>query len=226
MPSGTAARGATLRGVAVSARINAAIGQCGLYYGRPVRGLAAASALKSFRAGALLFRPGEPATSSLVIVTGRIATFTVRPNGQEQHGAVHRAPDAVIEAGLFATTRVHREGARAVTDAEVVLVPRDALLAAAADDRVLAERLLTAFADACTPAPDTAEPVLGRLRELAANLGVDESDGAVRIAARVTQADLATLAGVDRTQVRAALRRLTEAGVLAQRGGCWTLLPG
>jgi CRP-like cAMP-binding protein len=151
-----------------------------------------------------------------------VQTHALRANGDVAPIRARRAPDAVVEVGVFATDRTRRVGATAVTDVEAVLVPRDALIRAAADDAVLAERLLTAIADIAAPfepsSADVAQRVLGSLRRLADTFGVRQPDGSVLVGLRVSHTELGAVVAASRQEVGIALKALEAAGDIERLG--------
>ncbi len=213
-----------------TSRITGALSQCSLFYGRPIHALVTSSSLHRYAAGDPVFRVGEPAPFVLVLVTGRARSYVSWANGAERGLGEHRAPDAVVEVGLFAADRSRRVSLTALTDVEAVHVPREALLRAAADDAVLVERLLSAVAGAAAepvaalPA-EVGERLLGVLRQLAEQFGVPQPDGSVLIGLRVTQAELGALVGAAGREVGLAIRALVDADQL-ERLGDYYLLPG
>jgi CRP-like cAMP-binding protein len=216
--------------VSGTSRISGALSQCSLFYGRPIHALVTSSALHRYAAGDPVFVAGAPAPFLLVMVTGRVRAHTARLSGAERDLGEHRAPDAVVEVGLFASDRLHRLSLTALTDVEAVHVPREALLRAAAKDVALTERLLTAVAEAAgAPGPATAvdlgERLLRCLRDLAAQFGVPQPDGSVLIGLRVSHGELAALVGAAGREVGSAIRALVDAEQL-ERLGDYYLLPG
>lgn len=130
-------------------RVTGALTQCPLFYGRPIHALVPTCTLRHFADGQPIFQAGESAGHLIVLGAG--AAELLDRSGQPA-GTV-RAPAAFGEAGLFAQHRKRSTTARATGDVDAILVPRDALLRAAAGDAVLTERLLTALADVADPAP-------------------------------------------------------------------------
>jgi CRP-like cAMP-binding protein len=130
-------------------RVIGALTQCPLFYGRPIHALVPTCTVRHYADGEPLYRPGDNASHLVVLLTGRAELL----DAAEQVVLTYRAPESFGETGLFARHRRRHVTARAVGDVEAVLVPRDALLHAAAADVVINERLLTAVADAAEPTP-------------------------------------------------------------------------
>jgi CRP-like cAMP-binding protein len=130
-------------------RVTGALTQCPLFYGRPIHALVPTCTVRHYADGQPIFRVDDAAGHLVVLAVG--AADLLDRAGQPTRR--YRAPDAFGESGLFAHHRKRTATARAAGDVEVVLVPRDALLRAAAGDAVLTERLLTTLADAADPAP-------------------------------------------------------------------------
>jgi CRP-like cAMP-binding protein len=216
-------------------RITGALLQCPLFYGRPIHALVASCRLRQHAAGATLFRPGDPAGHLTVLGTGRVELYTLRFNRQHHPVATLRAPDAVLDAGLFSTERRHRLGATAASAVDAVEVPRDAVVQAAAEDAVLTARLITALADA-TDATDatraagpldgsTAHRLLACLERLAATFGVSQPDGSVLVGIPLSADDLAGLVAATPADVAAAEAELEASGAV-ERLAEYLLLPG
>lgn len=204
-------------------RISSALLRSSLFYRRPIHALVPTCSLHHFTAGQTIFEPGEVTTHLVVLVVGEADTYAVRVNGDLHPVAFHRAPDALIEPGIFASDRRRRIGAVATVDTETVHVPRDALIRAGAADPVLAERLLTAIADASAPPPPVGpstleDRVLTCLRSLAETFGVHQPDGSVLIGLRVTLAELGPLVGATGTEVGRAVKALEAADEIERLG--------
>jgi CRP/FNR family transcriptional regulator, cyclic AMP receptor protein len=202
--------------------VTSALSQCPLFYGRPIHALVPTCSTHRYPAGTAVFDAGERAGHLVVLAAGRVQTHALRANGDVAPIRARRAPDAVVEVGVFATDRTRRVGATAVTDVEAVLVPRDALIRAAADDAVLAERLLTAIADIASPfepsSADVAQRVLGSLRRLADTFGVRQPDGSVLVGLRVSHTELGAVVAASRQEVGIALKALEAAGDIERLG--------
>ena len=130
-------------------RVIGALTQCPLFYGRPIHALVPTCTLRHYADGEPIYRPGDNAGHLVVLRAGQADLL----DDSERVVGTYRVPAAFGEAGLFARHRRRHLTARAAGDVEAVLVPRDALLRAAADDAVITERLLTALADAADPMP-------------------------------------------------------------------------
>jgi CRP-like cAMP-binding protein len=167
-----------------------------------------------------------------------VELYTLRFNRQHHPVATLRAPDAVLDAGLFSTERRHRLGATAASAVDAVEVPRDAVVQAAAEDAVLTARLITALADA-TDATDatgaagaagpldgsTAHRLLACLERLAATFGVSQPDGSVLVGIPLSADDLAGLVAATPADVAAAEAELEASGAV-ERLAEYLLLPG
>jgi CRP-like cAMP-binding protein len=215
----------------VGERVTGALSQCPVFYGRPIHALVPTCAMHRYADRQAVFGAGDRASHLIVLVSGRVETFALRLNGDENPVARYRAPDAVVDVGIFASDRRRRLSARADGAVEAILVPHDSLLRAAADDAVLTERLLTAIADANGAASATAagadvtERVLGCLRLLADAFGVRQPDGSVLIGLRLSNADLGGLVAAPRPDVGTALKTLEAAGHVERLGDYYLLIP-
>jgi CRP-like cAMP-binding protein len=211
------------RGVSGGGHISSALTQCALFYGRPIHALVPTCSAHTYAAGKPIFRPGEPAVPLVVLAAGRANTFALRRNGDEHSVLQYRAPQALVEVGIFTTDRTRRLGATAVTDVDAVLVPHDALLRAAADDPVLAGRLLTMMADsAAGPRASIGDEVSARvlacLEDVARSFGVRQPDGSVLIGLRLTHAEIGGLIAATGPAVSRAIKVLVAAEQIERVG--------
>ncbi len=110
--------------------------------------LASAARTLTLARGDLLFRAGEPAEGLYTLVKGQIKVFARADNGQEKVIEVVAAPACVGESLLCAESLgcadpvAHVSHAAALTEAWVLVVPREALMLEVAADPQLAVRML------------------------------------------------------------------------------------
>jgi CRP-like cAMP-binding protein len=169
--------------------------------------------------GATVFRQGDPGGSMYVIRTGKVRVL------KETHGR-QRAVSTLGPGDFFGemavvTGRPRSATAEVIEDAELLKVPADKLQDMIADTgeiairliRLLAERLENAnrFVDVLLEDDITARVIL-ELRE-----ALETAEGPA--APDITDKELALKLGVDKNEVRGALRRLTRVGIVEVSSG-------
>ena len=173
----------------------------------------------SLREGSTVFRQGEPGGSVYVIRAGKVRVLK-DANGRQRMITTLGPGDFFGEMAVV-TGRPRTATVEVVEDAELLKVPAGKLQEMVSGTgevairliRHLAERLEHAnrFIDVLLEDDITARVILA-LRE-----NLDEADGSA--APDITDADLALQLGVDKNDVRVALRRLTRVGVVEVSGG-------
>ncbi|HVF18801.1 MAG TPA: Crp/Fnr family transcriptional regulator [Mycobacteriales bacterium] len=180
-----------------------------------LREVSRARALKRHQ---VLFAEGDPVDSLAVVRSGRLKIYSTSTNGDELLLKIAETGDILGEVALF------DDGDRSATvqamePTEVVLVPRDAVLAALAEDPALSHRLqarVAALARRMTAA-STDLAYVDLPRRLAKTLAAQEThpDGMRGL----SQSDLAALVGGSRQAVNAALANYERRGWITREGG-------
>lgn len=106
--------------------------------------LAAATTRRELRRGDLLFRQGEPATGFHAVVHGRVALTSRSASGRERVNAIVEAGRSFGEAIMF-LEKPYIVGAKALTDALVVHVSREAVFAELERSPGFARRIIAAL---------------------------------------------------------------------------------
>jgi len=105
--------------------------------------LAAGTSRRRLKRGEVLFRQGEPASGLYAVVHGRVA-LTTRSAGRERVGEVIEAGRSFGEAIMF-LEKPYIVGAKALTDALVVHVSREAVFAELERSPGFARRIIAAL---------------------------------------------------------------------------------
>lgn len=103
--------------------------------------LAAECELRRLDRGELIFQAGDPAEAFFVVVGGQIRLFVAAPNGQEKVVQIFGPGQSFAEAVMFLGVPAPL-AAQALSEAIVLAVPRQAVLAEIARDSQFALRML------------------------------------------------------------------------------------
>ena len=179
--------------------------------------LQSVSRLRSLKRHQILFAEGDPVDSLVVVRSGRLKVFSTSTNGDELLLTIAESGETLGEVAVFDAGE-RSATVEAMEPAEVVLVPRDAVVAALAEDPALSHRLqvrIAAVARRLTAAStDLAYTDLPR--RLAKALLSQDTAGAGR---GLSQSDLASLVGGSRQAVNAALAGYEKRGWIKREGG-------
>ena len=194
--------------------------------------LAAASRVRRYAAGQVLWSEGDPGDALLVLEEGRVRVSRFTPAGGEAVLAVVEAPAALGELALLdgepRDATVTAQGPVAVR-----LVPRSALLALLRREPAAAEGLLRTLAGWVRLANRRQADLLGldvpgRLAKWLLGRAGDDTGERVRPGTTVvlgrTQGELAAELGTTRESLNRALRRFAERGLVAVEGDHVVLL--
>jgi CRP/FNR family transcriptional regulator len=176
-------------------------------------------------AGQTLFVEGEPCAGLYVVVSGLVKLFKTSPDGKEQVLRHMSAGESFNEVPVF-DGGVNPVSAAAVDGGELVVLSRAAMLdvmreypaVAQAVVQVFASRLrhLVALVEDLSFRQVTARVARIVLQSVAPHEGVGAGVGG---RARVTQREIAEMAGTSREVVARALKALEEAGAIDVRRG-------
>jgi len=181
--------------------------------------LAEHAQVRHYRRGQLLFSEGDSGDSLLVVIEGTLKAASSRADGGEFLLAIVDRYDAVGELTV-ADGGSRSASVSAITDATVLRIPREAILAVAARSPALTRALLSSLA-----------AVIRRLTGSAADLAFLDIPRRVAklvlsrvspngaVTARLTQSEMAAAVGASRQRLNAALQDF-------QRRGWVTVLPG
>lgn len=173
--------------------------------------------------GELLFTAGDQADSVYVVVEGRIKVFRTHPSGAESIVGIRNPGNVFGELGWAMGDSQRRNSAAALVASELRRLDAaefgrklraDGALAAAFA-RGLVRRLTAVERElselAGKSVPGRLVDVLGRL---AADHGIEEGDGSVRLGLDLTHKDLADLIGTSRETLTKELGVLADVGLL------------
>jgi CRP-like cAMP-binding protein len=173
--------------------------------------------------GELLFTVGDPADSVYFVMEGRIKVFRTHPSGAESIVGIRNPGHQFGELGWAMGQATRHNSASALVASELKRVEAaefgqklraDGVLAAAFA-RGLVRRLTAVERElselAGKSVPGRLVDILGRL---AADHGLDEGDGSVRLGLDLTHKDLADLIGTSRETLTKELGVLADVGLL------------
>ncbi len=173
--------------------------------------------------GDFIFTPGDPADYVYVVERGRVKIVLTTPGGAESIVSIRNPGDLFAELAWATGRAVRSSSAVALDPSEVHRIDIDTFERRLRADPVLCshfargvarrlasvERELTEIAGKSVPG--RLVDVLGRL---AADHGVSEDDGTVRIALSLTHKDLADLIGTTRETLTKELSVLADVGLV------------
>ena len=193
------------------------LARCGLFAGVPeedLRRLAAASSLRRYRRGQFVVHEGDPGDSLLVVAEGSLKAVTTSPHGEELLLAVVQTGEAVGELTV-ADGGERSATVAALTDAALVRIPRESVLAVAEHSPALLRALLASLAATVRRLTgDAADLVfLDTPRRVAKFLlSTLPADGPPVVRGQLTQTELAERVGATRQTVNAALQQFQKRG--------------
>jgi CRP-like cAMP-binding protein len=176
-------------------------------------------------AGQTLFVEGEPCAGLYVIERGLVKLFKTSVEGKEQVLRHMSAGDSFNEVPVFDGS-VNPVSAAAVEEGELVVLSRDAMLDVLREYPAVAEAVLQVFASRLRHLVALVEDLSFRqvtarvarivLQSVAPHEGIGAGVGG---RARVTQREIAEMAGTSREVAARALKALEEAGAIRVRRG-------
>jgi len=190
------------------------LARCALFSTLPraaVEQLAAHASIRNCRRGQILFAEGDPGDSLFVVVSGSLKAYSTTEHGYEFLLAVVGPGESLGELAL-ADGGLRSATVSALTEATVMRLPRDAVLAVARSEAALMTALLLALAS-----------VIRRLDGHAADLAfldLPRRVGKLLLAQRaahegaraLTQTEMAARVGASRQSVNAALQEFQRRG--------------
>lgn len=190
---------------------------CPLFAGVPeadLRRLAAAATVRRYRRGEHLFWEGDPGDALLVVIEGSLKAVSASPEGDELLLAVMEPHDSVGELAV-ADGGMRSASVSALTDASVLRLPREVVLAVAATSPALARAMFASLAAVVRRLTGAAADLVfldipRRVAKLLLSLGPGEAGGVIRT--QLTQAEMADRVGASRQSVNAALHDFQRRG--------------
>jgi CRP/FNR family transcriptional regulator, cyclic AMP receptor protein len=198
--------------------------------------LASGMRSRRFRRGEVIFHVGDPGDALFVIVSGDVKISLPSETGEEAILATLR-PGAVFGELALLDGAPRSASATALSATETVVLPRDRFRDLIATEAGVRDALLASIAGELRRLTQHVEELhflditgrlAARLVRLAEEGGSPTDDGALRLRANLTQADLAAMVGCTRQSVNKLLGQFTEDGLIRQEreGIVVTNLPG
>ncbi|MBV9537424.1 MAG: Crp/Fnr family transcriptional regulator [Acidisphaera sp.] len=180
--------------------------------------------------GTAIFSKGDPGTSMLAVLAGRVRVNSVSPDGREVTINSIGPGEVVGEIALL-DGRPRSAGATAAEDTTVLVIERRHFMPLLLKNEVMVERLLVVLCDRLRRTSASLEELAlfdlpMRLARLLLKLSNDygrpvhpEDGGGTRIDMKLSQRDLSTLVASSRESVNKLLRNLREDGVIDMADG-------
>ena len=190
----------------------AALARCPLFAGLghdDLIGLAREMRTRRFRRGEVLFHQGDPGEALFVVTTGAVKISLPSEEGDEAIIATVNAGDFFGELALL-DGAPRSATATALEPTETLALARGRFRELIASEPALRDALLAALAAELRRLTthvqelhflDITGRLAARLTHLAAGQGTAAADGSVRLDARLTQSDLASMIGATRQSV-------------------------
>jgi CRP-like cAMP-binding protein len=186
--------------------------------------LASGMRARRFRRGEVIFHVGDPGDALFVIVSGDVKISLPSETGDEAILATLRPNDVFGELALL-DGAPRSASATALTATETVVLPRDRFRELIATEAGVRDALLASIAGELRRLTTHVEELhflditgrlAARLVRLAQEGGTETADGAIRLRANLTQADLAAMVGCTRQSVNKLLGQFTDDGFIRQ----------
>jgi CRP/FNR family transcriptional regulator, dissimilatory nitrate respiration regulator len=183
--------------------------------------LAAGTSRLSLRRGEVLFRQGDPSTGLHAVVYGRIALAVRLARGKERVSAIIGAGRSFGEAILF-LEKPYIVGAKALTDALVLHVAKEAVFGELERNPAFARRVIAALSaklEATVAELDLLAQGSGSLRFASwLLLEAKPAEGAVTVALPASKRAIASKLNVSPEHLSRILRELTAEGLVQVSG--------
>jgi len=180
---------------------------------------------RHFAAGDVLFREGEPCAGLFIVVSGMIKLYRTSADGKEQVLRHMPAGESLNEVPVF-DGGPNPVSAAAVEPAEVLILSRERVLELMREYPALAAGVVQVFASRLRHLVAVVEDLSFRqvtarvARVVLQSVAPHEGIGAGVGGTRVTQREIAEMAGTSREVVARALKALEDAGaILIDRKG-------
>ena len=183
--------------------------------------LVAGTSRRRLKRGEVLFRQGEPASGLYAVVHGRVA-LTTRSAGRERVGEVIEAGRSFGEAIMF-LEKPYIVGAKALTDALVVHVSREAVFAELERSPDFARRIIAALSAKLHAAVRELDLyALGsggqRFAAWLLRAAPAAQDGAAAVTLPASKRAVASRLNLSAEHLSRVLRELSQAGLIEVRG--------
>lgn len=193
--------------------------------------LAASAVLARHRAQATIFQHGDPGTSMMAVVSGKVKICNYSPDGKEM------VLNIIDRGGLFGEIAVldgqPRSGdAVAIEDTELLVLERTRLMPFLTANPEIPTRLIAVLCQRLRQTSEALEDALLRdassrvargLLRLAKTFGKEEAAG-LRLDIKLSQQQIGNLIGISRESTNKYIVDWTRAGYLAVNGGFITIV--
>jgi CRP/FNR family cyclic AMP-dependent transcriptional regulator len=182
--------------------------------------LAALTTVRQFRRGQIVFAEGDSGDSLLVVISGRLKCYSTSDQGDEFLLAVV-GPGEVLGELTLADGGVRSASVSAMIASSVLRLPRDEVIAAAVAEPALMQSLLVALATVIRRLTgDAADLVFLDLPRRVGKLLLTQRRGTQgnKLAAALTQTEMAAQVGASRQSVNSALQEFQRRGWILVEG--------
>jgi CRP/FNR family cyclic AMP-dependent transcriptional regulator len=202
-----------------------ALGRCPLFSGLgPDFRSAIAGTLRTrrFRKSEVIFHQGDPGDSLFIVVSGAVKVMLPSEEGGEAILATLRRGDFLGELALLDGAS-RSASAIALEPTEMLVLPRDRFSALVAEEPGIRDALLSSLAAELRRLTthvaelhflDMTGRLASGLARLAAEHGVRDEDGSIRLDPLLTQSDLGAMIGATRQSVNKLLGEFEDEGLL------------
>jgi CRP-like cAMP-binding protein len=177
---------------------------------------------RRFRRGEVIFHLGDPGDALFIVTSGAVKIALPSETGDEAILATLKAGDFFGELALL-DGAPRSATAAALEPTETLVLPRDRFRDLIAAEPAIRDALLAALAKELRRLTlhveelhflDIAGRLAARLARLTQEQGVAQPDGSIRLAAPITQSDLAAMVGCTRQSVNKLLGMFVDDGLI------------
>ena len=188
--------------------------------------------LERYTAGQLLFKKGDPGTSLMAILAGRVKISTPSADGEEVVLNI-LGPGQVFGEIALLDGKARTANATAIETSELVALDRGDFLPFLEQHSEIATRLIAVLCERLRWVSDIYDDVVfinvparlaKKLLILAREFGVETSGGAIEINIQLSQTDLGKMMGKTRESVNKVMREWQDRGLIRVENGYIKLL--
>ena len=188
--------------------------------------------LERYTAGQMLFKKGDPGTSLMAILAGRVKISTLSADGEEVVLNI-LGPGQVFGEIALLDGKARTANATAIETSELVALDRGDFLPFLEQHSEIATRLIAVLCERLRWVSDIYDDVVfinvparlaKKLLILAREFGVETSGGAIEINIQLSQTDLGKMMGKTRESVNKVMREWQDRGLIRVENGYIKLL--
>lgn len=188
--------------------------------------------LERYTAGQMLFKKGDPGTSLMAILAGRVKISTLSADGEEVVLNI-LGPGQVFGEIALLDGKARTADATAIETSELVALDRGDFLPFLDQHSEIATRLIAVLCERLRWVSDIYDDVVfinvparlaKKLLILAREFGVETSGGAIEINIQLSQTDLGKMMGKTRESVNKVMREWQDRGLIRVENGYIKLL--